>query len=44
MRGITALHLASNYGHTETVHCLLEKGSAMDGKDKDGGTALHWGS
>ena len=38
--GITALILASRYGHTEIVAMLPEKGDDVNVKDNDGWTAL----
>uniref|UniRef100_A0A8C2CCR5 CARD- and ANK-containing Inflammasome Adaptor Protein n=1 Tax=Cyprinus carpio TaxID=7962 RepID=A0A8C2CCR5_CYPCA len=40
--GFTALHLASQSGHTEAVAQLLEGKADIHVKDKQGRTALHW--
>ncbi len=37
----TALHLASRSGHTESVKALLEKGAAVNAKNRHGETAFH---
>jgi hypothetical protein len=40
----TALHLAVERGHEDTVHLLLGKGASTKVKDDDGKTALHHGA
>ena len=37
----TALHLASQNGHTETVTALLEKGADLNATSGSGKTAFH---
>ncbi|PWY83628.1 ankyrin repeat protein, partial [Aspergillus heteromorphus CBS 117.55] len=39
--GSTALHLASQEGHTETVRLLLTRGVRPDARKNDGATPLH---
>ena len=42
--GMTALHLASDNGHLETVMLLKEKGSDIHATNNNGMTALHLAS
>ena len=42
--GWTVLHVASMYGHLETVKYLVEKGANINEKHKYGWTALHFAS
>lgn len=39
--GRTALHIASDYGHTSTIHQLVQKGSVVNATDYHGSTPLH---
>lgn len=40
--GLTPLHLAAWYGHTDVVELLLRNGAQVDAKDKRGMTPLYW--
>lgn len=39
--GRTALHMASDYGHTSTIHLLVQKGCVVNTTDYHGSTPLH---
>ena len=40
--GSTALHLACEFGHDQTVGALISRGSSVSTVGKEGYTALHW--
>ncbi|XP_042216350.1 acyl-CoA-binding domain-containing protein 6-like [Homarus americanus] len=40
--GMTLLHWAADRGHTQIVHCLLEKKININTQDAEGQTALHY--
>lgn len=42
--GFTCLHLASCYGNSTLLQCMLQHGASVDETDKFGKTALHWAS
>jgi ankyrin repeat protein len=42
--GSTSLHVASAYGHTETVQELISCGASLNEKDRFGYTPLHYAS
>jgi ankyrin repeat protein len=39
--GLTALHLASLYGHVDIARMLIDHGADVSAQDEDGSTALH---
>jgi len=40
--GVTLLHVAAEWGHTEISALLIEKGADVSAKDKYGNTPLYW--
>ena len=40
--GLTALHVAAQYGRLDMVRYLVKKGASFSARDNHGGTALHY--